>query len=72
MLATIAQSAGRFIVGCLARVAWWLVCFPLFWLAALPVVLILALFRPKPYGRAVLDMLLNVHDWWGKWGMEFL
>lgn len=47
---------------------WWWVLLPILWLAALPVILILAISSKKPYGQAVCGMYSGVTETWKEWG----
>jgi len=52
-------------------VIWWVVLFPVLWLAATPVILVLAGFQHEPYSIAVWRMYWVVTCFWIDYGMLF-
>ncbi|HEY3857006.1 MAG TPA: hypothetical protein VGO67_21695 [Verrucomicrobiae bacterium] len=63
----------EFILGSLTDLflgfVWWILLFPVIWLASLPFILVFALFERERYGYAVGRMILNVHWFWSEWGL---
>ncbi len=69
MLTSLMELVLGFIVECLLSLLWWFLLFPVVWLVSLPFILIMARFRPQPYGLAVTGMLTTVHCAWRDWGL---
>ncbi len=71
MLASIFEVVFGFVLeNCLAILCAF-VLLPAVWLASLPFILVIALFRREPYGFAVTDLFASVHEFWLKRGMGF-
>jgi len=51
---------------------WWLAFFPVVWILASPVILLLAPFRPEPYREAVGRMLGSICPRWKAWGESLM
>ena len=62
-----AETLVQFILG----VVWWVVLFPVLWLAATPPILVLAGFQHEPYSIAVGRMYSSVTQFWIDSGMLF-
>ena len=60
-----AETLVQFILG----VVWWVVLFPVVWLAATPVILVLAGFRHETYSVAVHRMYSAVTQFWIDYGL---
>ena len=60
-----AETLVQFILG----VVWWVVLFPVVWLAATPVILALAGFRHETYSVAVHRMYSAVTQFWIDYGL---
>jgi hypothetical protein len=58
----------------LLALIWYFVLFPIIWLASLPFILVIALFRREPYGYgfAVACLCTSVYEFWWKWGEWFV
>ena len=67
----IAEGILGFLLEFFLGILWWILLFPVVWLGSLPFILIIALFRPRPYGAAVSGMLVRVHEFWVEWGWYF-
>lgn len=55
------------LVELLVSLLWWIILYPVFWVLATPVILIAAIFRPRPYWQAVRTMYRAVTDFWSEW-----
>ncbi len=62
-----AETLLQFLLG----VVWWVVLFPVLWLAATPTILILAGFQREPYSIAVCRMYSSVTQFWIDYGILF-
>ena len=52
---------------------WWVILFPVVWLVSLPFILVIAVFRRRPYWLAVGNMFASVNEFWrdtaGAWAV---
>jgi hypothetical protein len=62
-----AETLVQFLLG----VVWWIVLFPVVWLAVTPVILVLAGFQHEPYSDAVWRMYSAVTHFWIDHGILF-
>jgi hypothetical protein len=62
-----AETLVQFILG----VVWWVVLFPVLWLAATPAIMVLAAFQNEPYSIAVRRMYSSVTRFWIDYGALF-
>jgi len=53
-----------FLIEGIVTVFWWLILFPVVWLASLPFILVIAIFRRGKYSYLVSSMLYSVHSFW--------
>ena len=56
------------LVELLVGLLWWIILYPVLWLLATPVILVAAVFRPRPYWQTVRMMYRAVTDFWSEWG----
>ncbi len=62
-----AETLVQFVLG----VVWWVVLFPVLWLAATLPILVLAGFQHEPYSAALRRMYSAVTHFWIDYGMLF-
>ncbi len=66
MIEAIIAGLFEFLVEYFLLFLFWLLMFPVVWLVTLPFILVLALFDAKPYSRAAMRMINDVHEFWGR------
>jgi hypothetical protein len=59
-----------FILECLAWCLRWVMFLIIVALFATPVILVAAIFRPRPYRERVREMYAAVFDFWRSWGWD--
>jgi hypothetical protein len=69
-MAAILEFFAEALIQLLLTLFWWLIGFPIIWLASLPFILLFAIFSSKPYRGAVFDMLASVSQFWAGWGLS--
>jgi hypothetical protein len=60
------------VVEFLMTIPWWIVLFPLAWLLATPVILVVVLFSDSLYPKAAVENYRWVTRCWADWGMGIL
>lgn len=68
LLAEVLWNIGGFLLGCLI----WLALFPVVWILAGTVALVVGLFLPGSYWDAVSDVVWKGHRVWVEWGDFFI
>lgn len=63
------QFIMEFFVDALLGLLWWVILLPVVWLASLPFILVISLFRPRRYLEEVWTLLFAVTELWRDYGV---
>jgi hypothetical protein len=59
------------IVEILFTIIWWVVLFPVLWIASFPIIILISLFSKDPFFVTLKDKFSKVTNWRSKYGVIF-